>query len=120
MLWLGGQRRGGIKARKAEENMRKLSLSALGTCAVLLAAGQPSRAQSVEEFYRGKTVKFVVGSNTGGSYDTYSRLLTQFMGRHIPGNPTLVVENMPGASGVKSAQYLAEIAPKDGTVIGMF
>jgi tripartite-type tricarboxylate transporter receptor subunit TctC len=100
--------------------MRKLLLSGLWMCAVLLAVGQPCRAQSVEEFYRGKTLRFIVGSNTGGSYDTYSRLLAQFMGRHIPGNPTLVVENMPGASGVKSAQYIGEIAPKDGTVIGMF
>jgi tripartite-type tricarboxylate transporter receptor subunit TctC len=100
--------------------MRKHLLIGLGICTVLLAMGQPSRAQPVEEFYRGKTVKFIVGSNTGGSYDTYSRLLAQFMSRHIPGNPTLVVENMPGASGVKSAQYLGEIAPKDGTVVGMF
>ncbi len=100
--------------------MQKILLGAVGICAVLFAAGGPARAQTVEEFYRGKTVKFVVGSNTGGSYDTYSRLLTAFMSRHIPGNPTLLVENMPGASGVKSAQYIGEIAPKDGTVIGMF
>jgi tripartite-type tricarboxylate transporter receptor subunit TctC len=100
--------------------MRKLLLRGLGICVVLLAAGQAGHAQPVEEFYRGKTVRFVVGSNTGGSYDTYSRLLAQFMGRHIPGNPTLIVENLPGASGTKSAQYIGEIAPKDGTVIGMF
>ena len=100
--------------------MRRLLSGGLGICAVLLAAGQAGHAQSPEEFYRGKTVKFVVGSNTGGSYDTYSRLLAQFMGRHIPGNPTLVVENMPGASGVKSAQFIGEIAPKDGSVFGMF
>jgi tripartite-type tricarboxylate transporter receptor subunit TctC len=100
--------------------MRRLLLGGLGICALLLMSGQASRAQPVEEFYRGKTVKFVVGSNTGGSYDTYSRLLAAHIGRHIPGNPTLVVENMPGASGVKSAQYIGEIAPKDGTVIGMF
>ena len=100
--------------------MRKLLLGGLGIGAVLLAAGQPARAQSVEEFYRGKAVRFVVGSNTGGGYDTYSRLLAQFMPRHLPGNPTFIVENMPGASGTKSAQYLGEIAPKDGSVIGMF
>ena len=88
--------------------MRKLFLGGLGLCVLLLAATQPGRAQTVEQFYRGKTVKFVVGSNTGGSYDTYSRLLAQFIGRHIPGNPTLIVENLPGASGVKSAQYIAE------------
>jgi len=100
--------------------MRKLMLGGLALCLAWLAAGQPVRAQTVEQFYRGKTVKFIVGSNTGGSYDTYSRLLAQFIGKHIPGNPTLIVENLPGASGVKSAQYLADIAPKDGSVIGMF
>ena len=106
--------------RKAGGDMRTLLLSGLTICAVLLAAGQASRAQSVENFYRGKTVRFIVGSNTGGSYDTYSRLLATHMGRHIPGNPSIVVENMPGASGTKSAQYIGEIAPKDGSVIGMF
>jgi tripartite-type tricarboxylate transporter receptor subunit TctC len=101
-------------------NMRKVLLGGLGLCAMLMAGGQTSQAQTVEQFYRGKTVKFIVGSNTGGSYDTYSRLLATYMGRHIPGNPTLVIENMPGASGTKSAQYIGEIAPKDGSVIGMF
>src|SRR5689334_20114059 len=100
--------------------MRKLTVGCLGLCMALIVGGQPAWAQTVEQFYRGKTVKFIVGSNTGGSYDTYSRLLAQFMGKHIPGNPTLIVENLPGASGVKSAQYLADIAPKDGSVIGMF
>src|SRR3954465_9492120 len=100
--------------------MRKVLLGVLGIGAVLFMAGVPARAQTVEQFYRGKTVKFIVGSNTGGSYDTYSRLLAQFIGKHLPGNPTLIVENLPGASGVKSAQYLADIAPKDGSVIGMF
>ena len=60
--------------------MRTLLLGALALCAAALSA-QPSGAQSAADFYRGKTVKFVVGSNTGGSYDTYSRLLAQFMGR---------------------------------------
>jgi tripartite-type tricarboxylate transporter receptor subunit TctC len=100
--------------------MRKLLLGVLGIGAMLLAAGQPGQAQSVEDFYRGKTVKLNVGANNGGTYDIYSRLLAQFMGRHIPGNPTVLVENMPGASGTKSAQYIGEIAPKDGTVVGMF
>jgi tripartite-type tricarboxylate transporter receptor subunit TctC len=99
--------------------MRKLELGGIGLLAALFAA-LPAHAQTAEDFYRGKTVRFVVGSNTGGSYDTYSRLLATHMGRHIPGNPTVVVENMPGASGTKSAQYIGQIAPKDGTVIGMF
>jgi tripartite-type tricarboxylate transporter receptor subunit TctC len=100
--------------------MRKSVLGGVGVVALFLAAAGVARAQPAEEFYRGKTVKFVVGSNTGGSYDTYSRLLAVHLGKHIPGNPAVVVENMPGASGTKSANYLAEVAPKDGTVIGMF
>jgi tripartite-type tricarboxylate transporter receptor subunit TctC len=119
MLRAGAEGETALKPRMGG-NMRKLLLSGLGLCAALMAAAPSVRAQTVEEFYRGKTVKFVVGSNTGGSYDTYSRLLAQFMGRHIPGNPTLIVENLPGASGTKSAQYIGEIAPKDGSIIGMF
>lgn len=108
------------ETKGTEGIMRKWLVGGLGIFALVLTAGEALRADPVEDFYRGKTVKFIVGSNTGGSYDTYSRLLAQFMGRHIPGNPTLVVENMPGASGTKSAQYIGEIAPKDGSVIGMF
>jgi len=100
--------------------MHKTMLSIIGGCAALLAAAGTCRADPVEDFYRGRTVKFIVGSNTGGGYDTYSRLLAAYIGKHIPGNPTVVVENMPGASGTKSANYLAEVASKDGSVIGMF
>jgi len=100
--------------------MHKTWLGLISGCAALLAAAGICRADPVEDFYRGKTVHFIVGSNTGGSYDSYSRLLAAFIGKHIPGQPIVVVENMPGASGTKSANYLAEIAPKDGSVIGMF
>ena len=100
--------------------MRKKILGIIGGCVALLAAASPCLADPVEDFYRGRTVKFIVGSNTGGGYDTYSRLLAAYIGKHIPGNPTVVVENMPGASGTKSANYIAEVAPKDGSVIGMF
>ena len=100
--------------------MRKKILGIIGGCVALLAAASPCLADPVEDFYRGRTVKFIVGSNTGGGYDTYSRLLAAYIGKPIPGNPTVVVENMPGASGTKSANYIAEVAPKDGSVIGMF
>lgn len=100
--------------------MRKTALGVICGCAGLLAAAGVCRADAVEDFYRGQTVKFIVGSNTGGSYDTYGRLLAAHIGKHIPGRPTVVVENMPGASGTKSATYLAEVAPKDGSVFGMF
>lgn len=100
--------------------MRSLSV-ALGTvCAVAAATATTACADAVADFYKDKTIRFIVGSNTGGSYDNYGRLLAGFLGKHIPGNPRLVVENMPGASGVQSANFLALIAPKDGAAIGMF
>jgi tripartite-type tricarboxylate transporter receptor subunit TctC len=76
-------------------------------------------AQSETGFYKGKTVRVIVGYSPGGGYDSNARLLARFLGAHIPGNPNVVVENMPGASSLKSVQYLEE-APKDGTVITAF
>ena len=92
----------------------------LAGCAALTLAAGPCGADPVEEFYKDRTIRFIVGSNTGGSYDSYGRLLAAHMAKHIPGGPRLIVENMPGASGIQSANYLSQIAPKDGSVIGMF
>src|SRR5918995_3319089 len=75
-------------------------------------------AQSVENFYRGKTISVVVGYTAGGGYDLYARALARHMGRHIPGNPGFVVNNMPGAGSLTAANYLYNVAPKDGSVIG--
>jgi tripartite-type tricarboxylate transporter receptor subunit TctC len=79
-----------------------------------------ARADAIEDFYKGRQVKLVIGSNTGGAYDIYGRLLAAHLGRHIPGRPTIVPSNMPGASGIQSATYLHQIAPRDGSVIGLF
>lgn len=86
----------------------------------LLSSWSGAHADPTAEFYKDRTIRFIVGATTGGSYDSYSRLLAAYFGRHIPGSPRLVVENMPGASGVQSANYLALIAAKDGSAIGMF
>jgi tripartite-type tricarboxylate transporter receptor subunit TctC len=75
-------------------------------------------AASVEEFYKGKTVQFVVGGSAGGGYDTYTRLIARHFGRHLPGNPATVVQNMPGAAMLIAANYIFNSAPRDGTVIG--
>ena len=75
-------------------------------------------AQDVAAFYKGKSLKLVSGSGVGGGYDQYSRLLARHIGNHIPGNPTLVVQNMPGASGIKGTNWLYNVAPKDGSVLG--
>src|SRR5215472_14833183 len=83
-------------------------------------AVSPGRAESVADFYRGKTINVLIGVNVGGGYDFEARLLARFMRAHIPGNPTLVPQNMIGAGGIKMANYLYSIAPQDGTAIGMF
>jgi tripartite-type tricarboxylate transporter receptor subunit TctC len=100
--------------------MRRTLLTIFGGFAALMAAAGICRADAVEDFYKGRSIKFIVGSNTGGSYDSYSRLLAAHMSRHMPGHPTFIIENMPGASGMQSATFLSQIAPKDGSVIGMF
>jgi tripartite-type tricarboxylate transporter receptor subunit TctC len=88
--------------------------------AALALAASAARAESVADFYRGKTINVLIGVNVGGGYDFEARLLARFMSTHIPGNPTLVPQNMIGAGGIKMANYLYSIAPQDGTAIGMF
>jgi tripartite-type tricarboxylate transporter receptor subunit TctC len=89
---------------------------------VLIGLGtSPARAQdSVAEFYRGRNLNLIVGYSAGGGYDTYSRILARHLGKHIPGNPAIVVQNMPGAGSLKLANYLFNVAPKDGSTIGIF
>ena len=81
-------------------------------------SSMPALAQ--DAFYKGKTVRVIVGASAGGGYDTYSRTLARHMGKHIPGNPTLVVDNMPGAGFLISANYMYKIAKPDGLTIGHF
>jgi tripartite-type tricarboxylate transporter receptor subunit TctC len=83
--------------------------------ALTLAA--PARAQSVEEFYRGRTVTILIGFSAGGGYDLYARLLARHLGKHIPGNPTVVPQNMPGAGSLKAALNVYSVAPKDGLTL---
>jgi tripartite-type tricarboxylate transporter receptor subunit TctC len=85
---------------------------------VAIVGATPAKAQSVESFYNGKSLRFIVPSGAGGGYDAYGRLLARHLGNHIPGHPRIVVENMPGASGVVGTNWLYNIAPRDGTVIG--
>jgi tripartite-type tricarboxylate transporter receptor subunit TctC len=91
---------------------------ALVVAAACLAASAACAQDAVEAFYRGKTVTITVGSAVGGGYDTYARLVGRHLGRHIPGNPTVVVQNIPGAGSNKAASFVALQAPKDGTAIG--
>ena len=75
-------------------------------------------AASEDTFYKGKQMQMVVPTTSGGAYDVYARILSQFLPDHIPGQPTIVVQNMFGASGLKAANYVYNVAPRDGTVIG--
>jgi tripartite-type tricarboxylate transporter receptor subunit TctC len=74
----------------------------------------------VADFYRGKTVTLLVGQPPGGGYDAYTRLLARHMARHLPGNPTIVVRNMPGAGSLVASNHLYNVAAKDGTTLGLF
>jgi tripartite-type tricarboxylate transporter receptor subunit TctC len=85
---------------------------------VLLVLADSARAQ--DSFYQGKTVRIIVGASAGGGYDTYSRTIARHMGKYIPGNPTFVVENMPGAGFLISANHMYKIAKPDGLTIGHF
>ncbi len=85
--------------------------------AAVLTLASAAHADSAADFYRGKTVTILVGFTAGGGYDLYARLLGRHFGRHIPGNPAVVVQNMPGAGSLKATQYVYGVAPKDGTVL---
>jgi tripartite-type tricarboxylate transporter receptor subunit TctC len=87
-------------------------------CLAASAAKAQDAQDSIASFYRGKTVSIVVGSAVGGGFDTYARLVGRHLGRFIPGNPTIIVQNIPGAGSNRAASYVALNAPKDGTVIG--
>jgi tripartite-type tricarboxylate transporter receptor subunit TctC len=89
--------------------------------AALLLAGfaTSAPAQSVADFYKGKTIRMLVPAAVGDSYDTEGRLIARHLSKYIPGNPTIVAENMPGASGRNVASYIYNVAPKDGTAIAL-
>jgi tripartite-type tricarboxylate transporter receptor subunit TctC len=79
----------------------------------------PAAAQSVEDFYRGRTIALTIGLGAGGGYDLYARVMAKHIGRYIPGNPVIVPKNMPGGGGVQASNYLANVAARDGSELGM-
>src|SRR5258705_11292592 len=91
---------------------------AVGIAAAILLSAVPTRAQPVADFYRGKSLRMLIGYGPGGGYDIYGRLVAEFLPRHIPGNPMIVPQNMPGGGSFVAAKFMAEAAPKDGTVFG--
>jgi len=92
----------------------KRTLLALA-CALAASTGA---AQAADDFYKGKTITMIIGGNAGDGYDLYARFLGQYLTKHVPGNPRVVPQNMPGAGTLVAANYLYEVAAKDGTVVG--
>jgi tripartite-type tricarboxylate transporter receptor subunit TctC len=100
-------------------NIRRLFGAALLALAAVSLASPAVRADPIADFYHGRTVNLIIGTSTGNDYDFRARLLARHLGRHIPGEPTIVPQNMPGVGGVKAANWLAAIAPRDGTALHM-
>jgi tripartite-type tricarboxylate transporter receptor subunit TctC len=99
--------------------MRRSSFAAvIAACALLAMFG--SHPGYAEDVYSGKTIQMLIGFSSGGGYDLYGRTLARYLGRHIPGSPQILPQNMPGAGSLKLVNYLYNVAPKDGTAIGIF
>ena len=97
---------------------KTFSLIAMLAAGALAAAAVPAAAQAPEQFFKGQTVTIYVGLSPGGGYDQNARLVARYLGKYIPGNPDVVVKNMPGGGGLVMTNYVANVAPKDGLHIG--
>ena len=94
--------------------------AALGLLTSIAVAPVAAAPADLANFYRGRTIQLLIGFGPTGGYDTYARTLARYMGKHIPGNPTILPQNMPGAGGLKVANYIFNVAPKDGTAFAIF
>ena len=104
----------GCRARR-----RAISRAVLAALVGLWVTAPRAQADAVADFYRGKTLNLVIGTSAGNDYDFRARLIARHIGRHIPGEPAIVPRNMPGAGGVNAANWLAAVAPRDGTTLHM-
>src|SRR5690348_7970374 len=96
----------------------RLSTLLFGAFALSIPCGCAA-ADEVADFYRGKTINFMVSTGPGGGYDIYARPLARYMGKHIPGNPNIVVQNMVGGGGLRAINFLYSVAPRDGATMGL-
>ena len=94
-------------------------LRAAAAAASIAVAPNGAAAHTAEQFFKGRVINLYIGFAAGGTYDYYSRLFARFIGKHIPGNPTVVAQSMPGAGSFQAANFLYAVAPKDGTAMGM-
>jgi len=99
--------------------MSERTLLAFVSCLSLLAGATCANAQATQPSFSGKTITISIGYTAGGSYDLYGRLIARHLGKHLPGQPSVVAQNMPGAGSMKAANYIYEAAPKDGTALGV-
>jgi tripartite-type tricarboxylate transporter receptor subunit TctC len=97
--------------------VRGAAVVALAAASLAVAIGAAAAQEGIERFYRGKQIELIIGSDVGGGYDTYSRVLARHLSKHVPGRPNVVAKNLPGAGSQKAAAYLYNVAPKDGTSI---
>src|SRR5919199_3080100 len=97
--------------------MRAGALIRVVAALLTAVAASAAQAQSPADFYKGKTVELYIGYSVGGGYDVYARLLARYMGKHIPGSPTIVPKNMEGAGSLRLTNWLYNVAPKDGSVL---
>lgn len=88
--------------------------------ALALAAAAPARADAVADYFKGRNLRILIGFGAGGGYDTTTRIFARYFSKHLPGNPTIVPQNMPGAGSMKVANYIYNAAPKDGLTLGVF
>jgi tripartite-type tricarboxylate transporter receptor subunit TctC len=102
-----------------DDILKRFTLATVVVLAALTGNLATAKADAVANFYRGKTVTVLIGVGVGGEYDLHGRLLARHLGKHIPGNPTVLAQNMTGAGGLNMANYLYSVAPKDGTALGV-
>lgn len=104
-------------SRRPTQVLRAVRLAA-GTALIAQLTCGIASAASVADFYKGKDIRLIISSPVGGGYNRYARTVARHLGDHIPGKPRIIAQNMPGAGGIKAANYLYNVAPKDGSVIG--
>jgi tripartite-type tricarboxylate transporter receptor subunit TctC len=97
----------------------RLIYAALGVCAMTGLAATGVRADPIADFYKGKSINWILSAGAGGGYSSYAHVFAPYFSAHIPGKPTIVVQNMPGAGGIRAMIFLGNVAPKDGTTIGL-
>jgi tripartite-type tricarboxylate transporter receptor subunit TctC len=107
----GGRERCGARLRNAS--------GAFAALAALVTFGTSASAEPIEDFYKGKTINWILSAGAGGGYSSYAHVFAPYLSAHIPGKPNIVVQNMPGAGGIRAMIFLSNVAPKDGTTIGM-